>query len=167
MRKFLTFRRSEHSPKIVNFAAIMKEVIIYSSDLTTVLSLPYADSGVRAGFPSPAQDYIDKSLDLNRDLIAHPAATFYARVVGLSMIDAGIDEGDILVIDRSLDPKDHDIVVAFINGEFTMKYIDLSEQSGSRILLRPANPDFAPIEITPDDDFTIWGVVTKVIKNLR
>lgn len=145
----------------------MKELIIYSSNLDTVLKLPYADVGVRAGFPSPAQDYIDKSLDLNRDLIAHPAATFYARVVGVSMIRAGIDEGDILVIDRALDPKHNDIVVAFVNGEFTMKFIDLSDPTGHHIVLRPANPEFQPITITPDDDFTVWGVVSKVIKNLR
>lgn len=145
----------------------MKELIIYSSNLDTVLKLPYADVGVRAGFPSPAQDYIDKSLDLNRDLIAHPAATFYARVVGVSMIRAGIDEGDILVIDRALDPKHNDIVVAFVNGEFTMKFIDLSDSTGHHIVLRPANPEFQPITITPDDDFTVWGVVSKVIKNLR
>lgn len=145
----------------------MKELIIYSSNLDTVLKLPYADVGVRAGFPSPAQDYIDKSLDLNRDLIAHPAATFYARVVGVSMIRAGIDEGDILVIDRALDPKHNDIVVAFVNGEFTMKFIDLSDPTRHHIVLRPANPEFQPITITPDDDFTVWGVVSKVIKNLR
>lgn len=145
----------------------MNEVIIYSSDISTALRLPYADSGVRAGFPSPAQDYLDKSLDLNRDLIPHPAATFYARVVGLSMIDAGIDEGDILVIDRSLEPKDKDIVVAFINGEFTIKYIDLSGQRNNRIVLRPANPDFPPIAVSPEDSFTVWGVVSKVIKTLR
>ena len=115
----------------------MKEIEIYSSDLHTVLSMPYADGGIRAGFPSPAQDYIDRSLDLNRDLISHPAATFYARVVGVSMIDAGIDEGDILVIDRALTPRQGDIVVAFINGEFTVKYIDLSQQDFGKILLKP------------------------------
>lgn len=145
----------------------MKELEIYSSDYSTVIDLPYADGGVRAGFPSPAQDYLDKSLDLNRELIDHPAATFYARVVGLSMIRAGIDEGDILVIDRSLEAQHNDIVVAFVNGEFTMKYLDLSQKNQNRILLRPANDDFPPIEISPYDDFTVWGVVTKVIKNLR
>lgn len=147
--------------------ADMNEVEIYASDLATVLNLPFADAGVRAGFPSPAQDYIDKSLDLNRDLIAHPAATFYAKVVGLSMIEAGINEGDILVIDRSLEPRHDDIVVAFINGEFTMKYLDLSEKNQGRIILRPANSEYSPISITADDEFTVWGVVAKVIKNLR
>lgn len=145
----------------------MKEIEIYSSDLHTVLSMPYADGGIRAGFPSPAQDYIDRSLDLNRDLISHPAATFYARVVGVSMIDAGIDEGDILVIDRALTPRQGDIVVAFINGEFTVKYIDLSQQDFGKILLKPANDKFEPIIISDNDEFTVWGVVSKIIKNLR
>ncbi|MFG6385757.1 MAG: translesion error-prone DNA polymerase V autoproteolytic subunit [Muribaculaceae bacterium] len=145
----------------------MKEIEIYSSDLHTVLSMPYADGGIRAGFPSPAQDYIDRSLDLNRDLISHPAATFYARVVGVSMIDAGIDEGDILVIDRALTPRQGDIVVAFINGEFTVKYIDLSQQDFGKILLKPANDKFEPITISDNDEFTVWGVVSKIIKNLR
>lgn len=145
----------------------MKEIEIYSSDLHTVLSMPYADGGIRAGFPSPAQDYIDRSLDINRDLISHPAATFYARVVGVSMIDAGIDEGDILVIDRALTPRQGDIVVAFINGEFTVKYIDLSQQDFGKILLKPANDKFEPITISDNDEFTVWGVVSKIIKNLR
>lgn len=145
----------------------MKELEIYSGDFSTVLNLPYADGGVRAGFPSPAQDYIDKSLDLNRDLIDHPAATFYARVVGLSMIKAGIDEGDIIVIDRSLEAQHGDIVVAFVNGDFTMKYLDLSEKNNDRIVLRPANDAFPPIVISPYDDFSVWGVVCKIIKNLR
>lgn len=143
------------------------ELEIYSGDFASIRPLPYADSGVRAGFPSPAQDYMDRSLDFNRELISHPAATFYAKVVGLSMIEAGIDEGDILVIDRSLTPRQNDIVVAFINGEFSMKYLDLSEREQGRIWLRPGNPDFPPIEITPDDQFTVWGVVSKVIKSFR
>lgn len=145
----------------------MKEIEIYSSDLSTVLSIPYADGGVTAGFPSPAQDYLDKSLDLNRDLISHPAATFYARVVGVSMIGAGIDEGDILVIDRALVPRQDDIVVAFINGEFTVKYIDFSMKERGKIYLRPANDKYTPIEINTSDDFKVWGVVAKIIKNLR
>lgn len=145
----------------------MKELEIFSGDFSSALRIPYADGGVRAGFPSPAQDYMDRSLDFNKELIAHPAATFYARVVGLSMLGAGIDEGDIVVIDRSLEPRQGDIVVAFINGEFSMKYLDLSRKDSGHITLRPANPDYPPLDITPDDDFTIWGVVAKVIKNLR
>lgn len=83
------------------------------------------------------------------------------------MIDAGIDEGDILVIDRALTPRQGDIVVAFINGEFTVKYIDLSQQDFGKILLKPANDKFEPITISDNDEFTVWGVVSKIIKNLR
>ena len=145
----------------------MKELEIYSGNFDTILNLPYADQGVRAGFPSPAQDYIDKSLDFNKELIQHPSATFYAKVVGLSMINAGINEGDIIVIDRSLEPRQNDVVVAFVNGEFTMKYLDLSEKEYGVIWLRPGNEDFPAFQITADDELTIWGVVAKGIKNFR
>lgn len=144
-----------------------KELEIFSGDFGTSLSMPYADTGIRAGFPSPAQDYMDRTLDFNRELIEHPSATFYARVCGQSMIEAGIDEGDIIVIDRSLDPQHNDIVVAYINGEFSMKYLDLDERNQGRIWLRPGNPEFPALEITPDDNFIVWGVVTKVIKSFR
>ncbi len=145
----------------------MKELEIYSGSFESILELPYADQGIRAGFPSPAQDYMHKSLDYNKELIQHPSATFYAKVVGLSMINAGISEGDIIVIDRSLDPRQNDIVVAFVNGEFTMKYLDLSHQNEGEIWLRPGNEEFPSFCITPDDELTIWGVVSKVIKNFR
>lgn len=145
----------------------MKEITIHSSSFETVLNLPWADQGVRAGFPSPAQDYMDKSLDLNRDLIAHPAATFYATVDGDSMGDAGIDPGDIVVIDRALDPVQDDIVVAFINGEFTMKYLDLSNKDEGEIWLHPGNEAYPSFRITEGDDTRIWGVVTNIIKRVR
>lgn len=145
----------------------MKELEIYSGDFSSALNLPYADAGVRAGFPSPAQDYMDRSLDFNKEIIQHPAATFYAKVVGLSMIEAGIDEGDIVVIDRSLEPRQGDVVVAYINGEFSMKFLDLTHVDEGQIWLRPGNPDFPPFQITPDDQFTVWGVVSKVIKSFR
>lgn len=145
----------------------MSELTIFSGEFDSGLSLPYAEGGVRAGFPSPAQDYMDRSLDFNKELIAHPAATFYARVEGVSMIEAGIDEGDILVIDRALEPRNGDVVVAFINGEFTMKFLDLTRKDQGRIVLHPANKDYPDIVTTPDDDFLIWGVVSKVIKSFR
>ena len=143
------------------------EIEIFQGGFATPLPLPYAVMGIQAGFPSPAQDYIDRSLDFNRELIEHPSATFYAKVVGLSMIEAGITEGDIVVIDRAVDPQQNDIVVAFINGEFTMKYIDFSERNKNRIWLRPGNPDFPAIKVTADEDFRVWGVVVKVIKSFR
>lgn len=144
-----------------------REIEICKSSFATILPLPFADDGIRAGFPSPAQDYMDKSLDFNRELISHPAATFYAKVVGQSMIKAGIDEGDIIVVDRALTPRQDDIVVAYVNGEFTMKYLDLSMRDFGEIWLRPGNDSYPPFRITPDDDCVIWGVVSKIIKNLR
>ena len=93
----------------------------YTPDFTTELKLPLAGSPVSAGFPSPAEDYIEMALDLNKELIKHPEATFYARVKGHSMIDAGIADGDLLVIDKALEQKDGDIAVCFIDGEFTLK----------------------------------------------
>lgn len=145
----------------------MKEILIYTGNFDTQLDLPYADGGVRAGFPSPAQDYLDRSLDFNKELIHHPAATFYAKVVGRSMINAGIDEGDIVVIDRALEARHDDVVVAWVDGEFTMKYLDLSQRDHGIITLRAGNPDFPDFTFTPDDTAAIWGVVSKVIKNLR
>mgnify|MGYP003236253482 CR=1 FL=1 len=94
---------------------------LYSADLSSQLNLAFADQGIRAGFPSPAQDYMGESIDLNHELVHHPATTFYARAVGDSMTGCGIDDGDLLVIDKSIEAQDGDIVVAFIDGEFTLK----------------------------------------------
>lgn len=137
---------------------------IFSADASTSLSLPYVESGIQAGFPSPAQDYIDESIDLNRELIKHPAATFFGRVSGDSMIDEGIEEGDILVIDKSLEPMNDDLAVCCIDGEFTLKRISIKE---NRILLLPSNPTFKPIEVVADNQFVIWGIVTYTIKKNR
>lgn len=145
----------------------MKDIELFNGEFESQLPLPYADTGIQAGFPSPAQDYIDKSLDFNKELIEHPAATFYAKVVGDSMIEAGISEGDIVVIDRALDPEQNDIVVAFIDGEFTIKYIDFTDIKKGRIWLRPANPKYTPIKVSAVEDFRVWGVVSKVIKSFR
>lgn len=123
--------------------------------------------GIRAGFPSPADDYTHETLDFNRDLIRNPEATFYGKVEGDSMIEAGISDGDIAVIDRSVEPRDGDIVVAYINDEFTIKYLDLRHRKDGYIELRPANKDFKPIRIDADDNFEVWGVVVWTIKNWR
>ena len=122
-----------------------------------------AEDGIHAGFPSPATDYMTQAIDLNKELVKHPASTFYGRVVGDSMIDAGVDEGDILVIDKALEPKDGDMAVCFVDGEFTLKY--LSMRSG-RLVLKPANPRYPQIEITEGMDFKMWGVVTYIIKKV-
>ena len=145
----------------------MNEVEIFSGEFKTKLSLEYADGGIFAGFPSPAQDYIDRSLDFNRDIIKHPAATFYAKVIGQSMEGAGIDSGDIIVVDRALEPRDGDIVVACINGEFTLKYIDLSKKDKGIVCLRPDNDRYEPIYMHEGDELIIWGVVSSVIKRFR
>lgn len=145
----------------------MSEIEIYSGDFRGDLRLPYADGGIFCGFPSPAQDYVDRTLNFNEDIISHPSATFYAMAKGDSMVEAGIEEGDILVIDRALEAEDGDIVVAYINNEFTVKYIDLSRRSKGIIYLRPGNPDYSSIRLKPGDELVIWGVVSSVIKRFR
>lgn len=117
-------------------------------------------SGVAAGFPSPADDFIEEKLDLNEKLIRHPAATFFVRVSGNSMIKAGIHSGDMLIVDRSLEPKTGSVVVAVVNGEFTVKRIS---RQGDKLYLMPENSRFQPIQITDDSNFQVWGVVTNVI----
>jgi DNA polymerase V len=142
----------------------VKSLEIFRIDATTKLPLPYADGGVRAGFPSPAQDYMSEALDLNIELIHDPTSTFYARVVGDSMSGEGIDEGDILVIDKSLEPLDGDLCVCFINGDFTLKRLRMK---GDHAELVASNPKYKPIPVTADDNFMVWGVVTFTIKKNR
>lgn len=130
------------------------------------LSLALAPN-IKAGFPSPADDYLRDSLDFNRDLIKNPEATFYGRVSGDSMRDAGINDGDIAVIDRSLQPTDGDVIVAYVNEEFTIKYLDLTHKEEGYIELQPANPDYSPIRIDSTDNFRVWGVVVWTIKQWK
>lgn len=126
----------------------------------TSYQIPLYSSTVRAGFPSPADDYIEDFLDLNHYLINHPAATFMVRASGDSMTDAGIQSGDLLVVDRSINVTHGKIVIAAINGELTVKR--LSKRNG-RILLMPENNQYPPIDITDEQDLVIWGVVIHVI----
>lgn len=151
---------------------------------------------VHAGFPSPAQDYMNTFIDLNKELVRHPAATFYARVEGDSMIDAGVEDGDVLVVDKALEPQEGDMAVCFVDGEFALKFISFKEPGtagdGSadtflrakaikkaskpgvsynildkkKLWLLPANDKYPPIEVTESNDFTVWGVVTYVIKKV-
>lgn len=123
-----------------------------------------AQDGIHAGFPSPATDYMTQAIDLNRELVKHPAATFYGRVVGDSMIDAGVEEGDILVIDRALEPQEGDMAVCFVDGEFTLKHLHFH---GEALTLVPANEKYPAIEVDEGVDFKMWGVVTYVIKKIR
>ena len=125
--------------------------------------LPFVDAPIPAGFPSPAEDYLDKKLDLNELLIRHPSATFFVRVAGESMIQAGIHSGDILIVDRAQEPRSESVVVAVIDGELTVKRI---KKRGGRIFLLPENPDFPVMEILGGMNFEVWGVVTYVIHSL-
>ncbi len=125
--------------------------------------LPLFLESVSAGFPSPADDYLEDKLDLNDLLIRNPASTFFVRVTGDSMIGSGINSGDILVVDRSLESKDGSIVIAVINGELTVKRLSFFNQ---KIFLIPENPIFKPIEITKEMSFEVWGVVRSVIHNV-
>lgn len=127
------------------------------------VEIPLPGGYVAAGFPSPADDCTQAKLDLNRELIKNPASTFYARVSGLSMIDEGINDGDLLVIDKSIEPHDGCLAVCYIDGEFTLKRFEKHKDYG---LLRPANKEFKPIKVTADNDFCIWGVVTYLIKKV-
>ena len=142
------------------------DITIIKGNFSTELPLPLAP-GIRAGFPSPAQDYLHDTLDFNNDMIHHKEATFYARVDGDSMRDAGILPGDIAVIDRSLDPRDGDIVVAFIDGEFTIKRLDLTHRPDGYIELHPANPSYKTIRIDNPYQFRVWGVIIWTIHNWR
>ncbi|RMH60584.1 MAG: hypothetical protein D6677_13415 [Calditrichaeota bacterium] len=127
----------------------------------TPLERPYYEGGVRAGFPSPADDFSEAAIDLNRELVKNPASTFFCRVSGDSMRDVGIGDGDLLVVDKSLQPRDGSIAVCFIDGAFTLKRIKVERDC---CWLIPAHPDYEPIRVTPDNEFVVWGIVTYSIK---
>lgn len=136
---------------------------IYSAAITGSLELPYVQGGISAGFPSPALDFVDISIDLNKHLIKHPSATFYGRVKGHSLKNAGINDGDLLIIDRSLAPANGKIAVCYIDGEFTAKRILLKK---NELWLVPENDDYPAIKIEEDNNFMVWGIVTHVIKSV-
>ncbi|MEW2921098.1 translesion error-prone DNA polymerase V autoproteolytic subunit [Muricauda sp. ANG21] len=124
-------------------------------------SIPLSRNTVSAGFPSPADDFKEKRISLDQTLIKNKEATFYARVSGKSMINAGLDDGDLLVIDRSLEAEHGKVAVCFLDGEFTVKRLHIEKGS---ITLMPENDDYRPIKVSKDSDLLIWGVVTYVIK---
>lgn len=136
-------------------------ITIYNPNLTLELALPNVGNQIVAGFPSPAEDYLEAMLDLNKALIKNPSSTFYGRVKGVSMKDAGVDNGDLLVIDKSLAYRNNALAVCYLNGEFTLKRIKVE---GDTLILMPANPDYQPIIVKKDADFAVWGIVTYVIK---
>ncbi len=132
--------------------------------ITEESKLPLAASPISAGFPSPAEEFEGLKINLNDELIKHPEATFYARVKGHSMKDAGIQNGDLLVIDKTQEPKDGCVAVCAIDGEFTLKRLALKEDS---IYLMPTNAEYKPIKITENNDFLIWGILSYVIHKPR
>lgn len=136
-----------------------KVEIVYEPDTATAVERPVWLARVPAGFPSPADDYLEGKLDLNQHLIKHPAATYFVRVTGDSMIGAGIHSGDLLVVDRSLEPADNSVVIAIVDGELTVKR--LSTRQG-KLLLLPDNEKYPPVEVR-EGAFEVWGVVTHVI----
>jgi len=125
--------------------------------------LPFVAGGIKAGFPSPAADFEEDKISLDQMVVKHKEATFYARVKGNSMTEAGINDGDILVIDRSLEPHDNKVAVCYIDGEFTVKRIKKDKDC---VWLMPENPNFAPIKVTEENELIIWGIVTHVLKAL-
>ena len=128
------------------------------------MSLQMFENRIQAGFPSPVQGVFADSVDLNHELINNPAATFCARVIGDSMVDSGINEGDLLIIDRSVDPHDGDIAVCYIDGDFTVKRIVIDDKGLSLV---PANRKFPVIRVPQDSNFIIWGIVSHIIKKLK
>jgi DNA polymerase V len=133
---------------------------IFKPELDVRMEISFSENTVAAGFPSPAEDYVDRKLDLNEYLIKHPSSTFFVRVSGQSMTGAGIHDGDLLIVDRSAAVADNKVVIGVVNGDFTVKRI---RKKGKQIFLQPENPSFKEIEIVAGMDFSIWGVVIYVI----
>ncbi|MBP7101966.1 MAG: translesion error-prone DNA polymerase V autoproteolytic subunit [Bacteroidales bacterium] len=139
------------------------KVDIYSTSTETPLEVSVIPSDISAGFPSPALDFTDISIDLNKQLIKHPSATFYGRVKGESMKDAGINDGDLLVIDKSIEPQTGKIAVCYLDGEFTLKRIKIDKKG---VWLMPENSDYKPIKMEENNTLLVWGIVTHVIKKV-
>lgn len=137
--------------------------LYYPDNKASVISVPLFTGKVAAGFPSPADDYIEKTLDLNDLLVQKPAATFFVRAEGESMLGAGIHPNDILVVDRSIEPVTNKIIICALNGELTVKRL---KSIADEIVLGAENPDYPDIIVQADIELVIWGVVTNVIHPL-
>lgn len=138
----------------------MSALLLRKMSLKEGSLLPFFGTQLPAGFPSAADDYLEKQLDLHALLVEHPAATFFIKIEGDSMINAGMHSGDILVVDRSIPPQSGKIIVALIDGEFTVKRLKIE---GKKVYLLAENPLYQPIEILEGTDFQVWGVVTYAI----
>ena len=136
---------------------------IWPADISKHIELPFFDTRIQAGFPSPAEDHMEQRLDLNSLVIENPSATFFVRVAGESMKDVGIDDGDVLVVDRSIEKWENRIVVAVIDSEFTIKRF--TKKNGF-VVLEAENSEYPSIKITPENDFSVWGVVCWTLKKL-
>lgn len=139
---------------------ILPEIEILSNSACSKLAVPYFANTISAGFPSPAENYLKESLDLNEYLIYNKEATFFVRVIGDSMINASIHPSDLLIVDRSLEPKNNSIIIAVVNNEFTVKRLKIDK---NQVYLLAENPKYADIKINEEEDFQIWGVVTNVV----
>ncbi|CAL2088979.1 translesion error-prone DNA polymerase V autoproteolytic subunit [Tenacibaculum sp. 190524A02b] len=140
-----------------------KSLIFFSPKTSKQKGSLFIDTGISAGFPSPADDFKETRISLDEEFIKNKEATFFARVSGQSMIGAGLDDNDLLIIDRSITPENNKIAVCFLDGEFTVKRLRVE---GQKVWLQPENPDYPIIEITEENNFIIWGVVTNVIKKV-
>ena len=140
-----------------------KQLTFFTPECKGDFGIHFIDSGISAGFPSPADDFKEQRLSLDEELVKNKEATFYARVSGQSMIGAGLDDNDLLIIDRSLEPENNKIAVCFLDGEFTVKRLRVEN---GNIWLQPENPNYPATKITEDNDFIIWGIVTNVIKKV-
>lgn len=142
---------------------IKKNIEFFIPNFENSRELPFITSGIKAGFPSPAADFDETRISLDKALVKNPDTTFYAKANGQSMKGAGIDDGNIMVIDRSIEPRNNKIAVCLIDGEFTVKRIKKTKEE---LLLMPENSDFQPIKIKEDNQLVIWGIVTYVIKKV-
>lgn len=142
---------------------LKNNITFFLPDLENTFELPFISGGIKAGFPSPAADFDETKISLDHVLVKNRETTFYAKASGTSMIGAGIDDGDILVIDRSLEPQNNKIAVCLIDGEFTVKRIKIEKEC---VYLMPENKEFQPIKVTNENELIIWGIVTYVIKSI-
>jgi DNA polymerase V len=140
-----------------------QKLTFFKPDYESELRIPFIPDGVSAGFPSPAADFMENNIDLNKELSENPLATFYIKVKGNSMIDAGIEDKDVLIVDRSIEPQNNKIAICFVDGEFTVKRIKLEKDC---LYLMPENSNYNPIKVTEENEFIIWGIVTYVIKKM-
>lgn len=140
-----------------------KNFTFYTPDASHHIEVPFVEGGITAGFPSPADDFKEVRISLDKTLIRNTDATFYARVKGQSMIGAGIDDGDLLIVDKSLEPQNNKIAVCFLDGEFTVKRLKVEKDA---VYLVPENEDYKAIKVTKDNQLIIWGIVTYVIKRV-